>query len=38
MNDRLKALVAWLVGCAVVLAFIALMVAIVVYMGRVHGY
>lgn len=33
MNDRVRALIAWLVGCAVVMAFIALVVAIVVYMG-----
>jgi len=34
MNDRIRALIAWLVGFAVVLAFIALVVAIIVYMGR----
>lgn len=33
MNDKLKALVAWLVGCAVVLSFLALIVAIIIYMG-----
>jgi len=33
MNDRLKALVAWLVGCAVVISFMALVVAILIYMG-----
>lgn len=34
VNDRVRALIAWLVGCAVVLAFIALLVAIIVYMGQ----
>ncbi len=34
MSDRIRALIAWLVGCAVLLAFLALVVAIIVYMGR----